>query len=1636
MAIDKTTVKAHDKANMNTQSNGVVVQRGRRRRGRRGSRTYSGWVIDKALKLFVWYSLVTVFFRCPAPENLTDDSPRICKPYLQAKDYVTPYAQPYYDQYLSPYVQKAQPYYESFNTHLYQPAQTAYTKHAAPRVADAQKISQQQWEKTVKPQLDVLQQQAGKQYQAVLGPHVKKATDVIQPYYNSVMNSASDIWELELAPVYRKTSPYAQKLYVQGQHFAVNTALPQAQYAGNVLWSFWSRYIWPKVRILYGENVEPQLMRITERLGRYKDGKKLEAGISSMEASSKLAEASSTAESIASSLSSTASVVTASPSSVASSAISASSAPTPDPDVDPTKHFHDDLKNWEQITAKAVEEGAEDLKERIKDITAHQVTSGGKVGEALVTQLERTSETALNTVKARIQGIVEDIPEDADDDRLERANEDLVKAIRAVGQTVKSRAQAVREWRQTSQTETENLIEKAVQSTLEVIDNIRELRLTEIGRKYSSTSLPHKEWSKYNDLKKATQTWRGQIEKAAQSHPGLKTAKAASEDIEQTGMAIAEDTAKELGRLKAVGKWKIAAADASDDFETKTIPAPMRRIKDQIVEKVAEASEAVVGKEQGTAESVSSVASAKASEYASSASEAVVGSSAGSAESVASQASSAASSVSAKVMGSSTGSVERAASQASSSAESAASQASSAASSLSEKVIGSSTGSVENAASQVSESASSLADKVVGSPPGSIESAASRASSSAQSASSQASGSAKSASSDASKSAPSAASKASSSVKSASSQASKSAQDAASQVSKSAQSAPSRASDSAQGAASKVSGSAESAASVVSKKVVGSSAGSAESAATEISKKVIGTESGISDSATDAASSVSSAAKDAASSASSAVFGGGASDASAKVAEASKSASSIVDAPPASKASSSAASVASQVSSALPDAEEIAASAESIASKASEAPKKVWGGAMAQVIVEAREPILDDDIVDGDGSYSASILSMVDVAQDYASELTKAVEDALKGAAPTQGTVESVTSLASEQYESALAAASSALFGTTQNAAERGTSIAHEQYLSAVTAASYAIYGTPVTAAPFAHATSAYSNAMSEAGQHYENAMSRISAKVSGTPAPVHEQMYASVESAYFAAVQAANGRFSNAFVPKTQGTYESISSIAASRLSDSLSAASAQYQSAKVAVGAKPTPVHQQYLASAQAAYYQALGVAHGRYSEFIDAASSAVAPTATTGASASMNSMLASAQSAYSAYLADASSKYSALSAAATGAAATQSKGAGKTLDNLQKQLGDAVEIAGSKLSAASASASSAFAAQTTEQAVLESVTSRASENWEALVSKASENIYGAPPPFTDAAYSQITSYGAQATDAAVAQWDQVSALFSELIVGKEPDFTDSVYSRLQSAYATGAPAALSSASSLLDEGASSASTFVNDGASSASSIVYDVASSASSYASEAYESAASAVSAVFVPPTEVPSILDQVTEQLNAAVEAASQQVYGTSAGYVEQASSAAFSAYDAASSAASSVVYGSPAGYADAAQSSFSDIGASASSAISAAMYGGPTPSLTAASNAAASVYSEVLDQAQKHASVASAAVSSRVYGEEKTYLEEVQARVAEAVASANSKLSELGVQATQAASGAASRVEEVVEQVTERIRDEL
>ena len=343
---------------------------------------------------------------------------------------------------------------------------------------------------------------------------------------------------------------------------------------------------------------------------------------------------------------------------------------------------------------------------------------------------------------------------------------------------------------------------------------------------------------------------------------------------------------------------------------------------------------------------------------------------------------------------------------------------------------------------------------------------------------------------------------------------------------------------------------------------------------------------------------------------------------------------------------------------------------------------------MAQVLVEAREPILDDSV--DEDSYSDSMQSMANVAMDEAAKLTQAVADAITTPSATgaAGVVESASSLASERYESAVSAASSVLFGTGAEEL-KGSSAAKEQYMSAVNAASQAIYGTPTTAAAMSSgssvagsiasqisaatdgiasaASSRYNEAVSQASSHYAAAKSRVSVQVSGTPEPVHQQMFASVESAYSDSVSAASARLYDAisavsptattgglFATSTQNAYESISSIASVNLASALEIAGGGYAREQIRVGYQPSSVQAGIKISAQRAYYEGIGMAHDQYSSFIAAASSAVGATPTAGHEA----YLAGAQATYSSALAAASSNLDQLRSSASSAAGITSQ------------------------------------------------------------------------------------------------------------------------------------------------------------------------------------------------------------------------------------------------------------------------------------------------------------------------------------------------------------------------------------------
>lgn len=173
----------------------------------------------------------------------------------------------------------ARPYYDILDKKVIAPVSFYGQKYGAPRLTQAQAFGQAQWQKSIQPQVSKLNAQAQKQYSETLGPHVDKAVGAASPYYEIVKDNALQTYYTSILPSYNALQPYFQYAYTVGEDFTVQTGIPYAKWAWATGAVFLDRTVWPKVRILYGESVEPQLVRIGERLGRYRDGKKLQSAV-------------------------------------------------------------------------------------------------------------------------------------------------------------------------------------------------------------------------------------------------------------------------------------------------------------------------------------------------------------------------------------------------------------------------------------------------------------------------------------------------------------------------------------------------------------------------------------------------------------------------------------------------------------------------------------------------------------------------------------------------------------------------------------------------------------------------------------------------------------------------------------------------------------------------------------------------------------------------------------------------------------------------------------------------------------------------------------------------------------------------------------------------------------------------------------------------------------------------------------------------------------------------------------------------------------------------------------------------------------------------------------------------------------
>lgn len=148
-----------------------------------------------------------------------------------------------------------------------------------------QAFGQAQWDKSLQPHVVKYQGIAKEKYDQTLGPHVEKAVAAASPYYELARTNAYQTYYEHILPTYTAVQPYVIQGYNTLNDFTINTAIPYSQWAWTTGAIFLDRTVWPKLRILYGENVEPQVVRIFERLGRYRDAKKLKAVVEEVDRS-------------------------------------------------------------------------------------------------------------------------------------------------------------------------------------------------------------------------------------------------------------------------------------------------------------------------------------------------------------------------------------------------------------------------------------------------------------------------------------------------------------------------------------------------------------------------------------------------------------------------------------------------------------------------------------------------------------------------------------------------------------------------------------------------------------------------------------------------------------------------------------------------------------------------------------------------------------------------------------------------------------------------------------------------------------------------------------------------------------------------------------------------------------------------------------------------------------------------------------------------------------------------------------------------------------------------------------------------------------------------------------------------------
>ncbi|KAF3279406.1 hypothetical protein TWF970_003970 [Orbilia oligospora] len=511
------------------------------------TRTWKGWFLSSLFKYSLLYSLYVYIWTCPKDGtddrticDLGDRTLDIVEPYMyDAYDF---YIEPYYDEYLASYVNKAAPYIISANEQYIRPARV---------------YAVEQFEKTGRPLLVKAKDAAV----ATLSPYAQRAYDAYLAEFVATGREAYDAY-----------APTAEKYGKQGYDYAIEKAYPYYLISLPYLEKAWEQGIetagWAGVEgkgwisRRWGIHVEPQLWRIQERLGlKGLRGTRVQDGPTPPHRGNP--NASDTApenileesyEDIDAKETPQANAQGATGEEKEKKKSSAEQIEAARPKVEA------DLESWGAKFEEAGAKASADVVSQLDELCGKVMKEHGTLSTEILTDLEARIEKEYKDFE---QGLGTLLDSPAETKYVMVGYDGLVGRTM---QNLKEKQTQIKGRTQELLMDTYQTTAKIVDAALAEMDSAHDIGMQELGMKWAwMEGVTYKDWAKYHDLKKAFGSLKMKVIRSGQGHKGLREVTDYAKSIDDAAADVLKVARVEVGKLEKLGRQRLVKACAERD---------------------------------------------------------------------------------------------------------------------------------------------------------------------------------------------------------------------------------------------------------------------------------------------------------------------------------------------------------------------------------------------------------------------------------------------------------------------------------------------------------------------------------------------------------------------------------------------------------------------------------------------------------------------------------------------------------------------------------------------------------------------------------------------------------------------------------------------------------------------------------------------------------------------------------------------------------------------------------------------------------------------------------------------------------------------------------------------------------------